>query len=185
MGRRQAKDLAMRIERCWFCSSPCYPGHGTLFVRNDCKMFRFCGPKCHKHFKMKHNPRRLKWTKAYRRARGKEMVLDSTFNFEKKRLTPTRYNRNLMVSTIKAMQAVDRIRTVRKERFHKQRLAQQLKKRQTSAQKEAARHVHLLEGPNKLKALSYKKELEAATKVKSKQKVKVSKTATGSMDVEE
>merc|ERR1712151_720014 len=170
---------------CWFCSSPVYPGHGIMFVRNDCKTFRFCRPKCHKHFKMKHNPRRLKWTKAYRRARGKEMVLGSTFNFEKKRLTPTRYNRNLMVSTIKAMQVVERIRTLRKERFHKQRLAEQLKKRQTSAQKEAARNVNLLEGPNKLKALGYQKELEAATKVKSKKKVKVAKTATGSMEVED
>eukprot|EP00928_Gymnodinium_smaydae_P031003 TRINITY_DN228_c0_g2_i2.p1 TRINITY_DN228_c0_g2~~TRINITY_DN228_c0_g2_i2.p1 ORF type:complete len:200 (-),score=50.10 TRINITY_DN228_c0_g2_i2:106-636(-) len=176
----------MRIEKCWFCSSPVYPGHGVMFVRNDCKTFRFCRSKCHKHFKMKHNPRRLKWTKAYRRAQGKEMTLDSTFNFEKKRLTPTRYNRNLMVSTIKAMQTVDRIRTVRKERFHKQRLATQLRKKQTSAQKEAAKGIHLLEGPNKLKALSYEKALASSTKVKSKQKVKVSKSAAGaSMETDE
>mmetsp|Transcript_78595 Transcript_78595/g.218228 ORF Transcript_78595/g.218228 Transcript_78595/m.218228 type:complete len:177 (+) Transcript_78595:88-618(+) len=172
----------MRIEKCWFCSSPCYPGHGVMFVRNDCKTFRFCRSKCHKHFKMKHNPRRLKWTKAYRRAQGKEMTLDTTFNFEKKRLTPQRYNRNLMVKTIKAMQVVDRIRTVRKERFHKQRLAQQLRKRQTSAQKEAARSIDMLEGPNKVKALAYQKELETTTKVKSKQKVKVSKKVTGGAD---
>eukprot|EP00929_Paragymnodinium_shiwhaense_P086712 TRINITY_DN4716_c0_g1_i1.p1 TRINITY_DN4716_c0_g1~~TRINITY_DN4716_c0_g1_i1.p1 ORF type:complete len:199 (-),score=59.08 TRINITY_DN4716_c0_g1_i1:234-764(-) len=170
----------MRIEKCWFCSSPIYPGHGMMFVRNDCKQFRFCRSKCHKHFKMKHNPRRMKWTKAYRRAQGKEMVVDSTFNFEKKRLTPTRYNRNLMISTIKAMQVVDRIRTVRKERFHKQRLATQLKKRLTSAQKEAARGVDMLEGPNKLKALAYEKAHQASTKIKSRAKVKVQQTTAGS-----
>merc|ERR1712151_229310 len=120
------------------------------------------------------------------RAQGKEMTLDSTFNFEKKRLTPTRYNRNLMVKTVKAMQIVDKIRTVRKERFHKQRLATQLKKRMTSVQKEAARGVNLLEGPNKLKALSYQKELDATTKAKSKKKVKsLQKASGGSMDTED
>eukprot|EP00405_Crypthecodinium_cohnii_P018727 CAMPEP_0206476010 /NCGR_PEP_ID=MMETSP0324_2-20121206/34445_1 /ASSEMBLY_ACC=CAM_ASM_000836 /TAXON_ID=2866 /ORGANISM="Crypthecodinium cohnii, Strain Seligo" /LENGTH=175 /DNA_ID=CAMNT_0053951527 /DNA_START=76 /DNA_END=603 /DNA_ORIENTATION=+ len=169
----------MRIEKCWFCSSNIYPGHGMRFVRNDCKIFNFCRSKCHKHFKMKHNPRRMRWTKAWRRAHGKEMIMDSTFNFEKKRMAPVRYNRDLMVKTVQAMQVVSRIREVRKERFAKQRLAAQLKQRQTSAQREVAKGAHILEGPSKLKALEFQKKYENSRKVKAKKKVKVSRKVGG------
>eukprot|EP00922_Rhytidocystis_sp_ex-Travisia-forbesii_P033842 GHVS01050266.1.p1 GENE.GHVS01050266.1~~GHVS01050266.1.p1 ORF type:complete len:190 (+),score=44.02 GHVS01050266.1:89-658(+) len=138
----------MRIEKCWFCSGNVYPGHGITFVRNDAKLFRFCRSKCHKHFRAKHNPRKSKWTKAFRKSAGKEMCLDSTFEFERRRNTPVRYDRNLFVKTVKAMQAVDRVKEVRKERFYKQRLLAVKDKNKTLAQKELQRNDTLLKGPN-------------------------------------
>jgi len=137
----------MRIEKCWFCSSNIYPGHGMMFVRNDCKTFRFCRSKCHKHFKAKHNPRKFKWTKAYRKLHGKEMTVDSTFDFEKRRHTPVRYDRDLWVKTIKAMKIVSRIKAVRKVRFARQRLAAQRKLRLSLAEKELHKGADLLATP--------------------------------------
>lgn len=111
----------MRIERCYFCSSPVYPGHGMTFVRNDGKVFRFCRSKCHKLFKKKRNPRKIRWTKAFRRMAGKEMAMDATFEFEKRRNRPTRYNRELLARTLTVMRRVQQIKDARERRFWKQR----------------------------------------------------------------
>ncbi|XBW35686.1 hypothetical protein QEN19_001257 [Hanseniaspora menglaensis] len=112
----------MRIYPCHFCSSPCYPGHGVMFVRNDAKEFRFCRSKCHKNFKMKRNPRKLKWTKAFRKARGKELIVDSSLTFAKRRNVPVRYNRELIQDTLKAMSKIEEIRARRERQFYKLRM---------------------------------------------------------------
>ncbi|KAH8107056.1 ribosomal protein L24e-domain-containing protein [Cristinia sonorae] len=113
----------MRIEKCYFCSKSVYPGHGSAFVRNDAKVFRFCTSKCHKNFKMKRNPRKVRWTKAFRKAAGKEMTIDSTIEFEKRRNIPVRYNRELIQTTVKAMKRIAEIKGRREHAFWKNRMA--------------------------------------------------------------
>ena len=79
-------------------------GKGVQFVRNDCKVFNFCRGKCHKNFKKKKNPRKAKWTKAFRKSAGKELAVDPSFEFEKRRNVPVKYDRELWQTTVNAMQ---------------------------------------------------------------------------------
>ncbi|CXI60214.1 60S ribosomal subunit protein L24, putative [Plasmodium berghei] len=112
----------MRIEKCWYCSGNIYPGHGIHFIRNDAKVFRFCRSKCHKHFKAKHNPRKVKWTKIYRKERNKELNDDKIFEFEKIRNEPIKYDRNLYIKTINAIKTIEKIKEKRKMLFYKNRI---------------------------------------------------------------
>lgn len=119
----------MRVEVCSFCSRPVYPSKGITFIRNDARSFRFCRSKCEKNFKMKRQPRKLKWTKTHRALRGKEMIVDSSLllsQFAKKRNVPVKYDRNLVATTLKAMERVEEIRQRRERVFTKRRLAGKL-----------------------------------------------------------
>ena len=86
-------------------------------IRNDCKIFRFCRSKCHNEsFKLKRNPRKVRWTKAFRKAAGKEHA-DSTFDMEKKRNRAQKYDREKMATTLKVMKKVQKVREQREQRF--------------------------------------------------------------------
>lgn len=46
------------------------------------------------------------------------MTVDSTFEFERRRNRPIKYDRNLMMTTLKAMKRVEEIRAAREKRFN-------------------------------------------------------------------
>ena len=141
----------MRLDKCYFCSSTVYPGHGIAFVRNDAKVFRFCRSKCHKNFKMKRNPRKVRWTKAFRRAHGKEMVVDRTLLFEKKRNQAMKYDRELMQKTISAMKRISEIKEKREATFHELRLKNKKKTETLAHLRELKQFKHLIQPPTATK----------------------------------
>ena len=137
----------MRIETCYFCSGPIYPGHGIVFVRNDGKMFRFCRSKCHRNFKAKKNPRKIRWTKAYRKTHGKELVTDPVYEFEKIRNTPIKYNREIWTDTIQAMDKLAKITKDREDRFFMRRMRRAAHDKKEIIKKNLIRHEQLIADP--------------------------------------
>ena len=167
----------MRIEKCYFCSSNIYPGHGVVFARNDSKLFRFCSSKCNRLFKAKKNPRKLKWTKAYRAAHGKEMTCDPVLEFEQRRNEPVRYNRDLMVKTIQAMKKIDEIKTRRQQRFFERRMAKAKAKKRLDVENELLKHADLI-SDGKVKAFIMKKKEQ---KLKERQEKYAKEAKHGAM----
>lgn len=93
---------------------------------------------------MKRNPRKLKWTKAFRKAAGKEMTVDSTLVFGARRNVPVKYDRELVQKTLKAMDRIGEIRRRRERVFYKQRMAGKRAQQLREARKLVASHEHLL-----------------------------------------
>lgn len=128
---------------------------------NQRQIFRFCRSKCHKLFKKKRNPRKTRWTKAFRKAAGKELTVDPSFEFEKRRNVPIKYNRELWQSTVKAMQRVEEIKAKRQGHFVMNRLmkGKELDKQQDI--REVQRDLCLIRSP----AATLKKKEEAIVEV--------------------
>lgn len=158
----------MRLEKCYVCSSTIYPGHGSLYVRNDSKAFRFCRSKCRKNFTMKRNPRKLRWTKAYRVSAGKELEMDSTMAFERRRQRVDKYDRDIVASTLRAMPKIAKIKSAREKDFHRSRMAVKVKEERKDALRELATNTTLV------KPLVVREQLPAAVPVKAKQSVETS-----------
>ncbi|KAF3022539.1 hypothetical protein G7054_g8340 [Neopestalotiopsis clavispora] len=93
---------------------------------------------------MKRNPRKLAWTKSFRKAAGKEMTVDSTLQFAQRRNVPVRYNRDLVQKTLKAMERIQEIRSKRERVFYRKRMAGKRARELADARKLVQTHSHLL-----------------------------------------
>jgi large subunit ribosomal protein L24e len=53
----------MIMVKCSFCGDNVPEGKGKVFVKNDGRVFNFCGSKCQKNFRMKRAGKSVRWTK--------------------------------------------------------------------------------------------------------------------------
>jgi len=60
------------MDRCSFCGCEIERGTGTTYVQKDGSLLFFCSKKCEKNMlKLRRNPARVRWTRAYRKRAGK------------------------------------------------------------------------------------------------------------------
>jgi large subunit ribosomal protein L24e len=72
---------------------------------------------------------------------------DTTFEFERKRNRPVKYDRNVMMSTIKAMKRVQEIRVARAERFFQARMKNSKQKQKEDSMREIKQNIDLVINP--------------------------------------
>ncbi|MCJ1329596.1 ATPase-activating ribosome biosynthesis protein [Thelotrema lepadinum] len=152
---------------------------------------------------MKRNPRKVKWTKAFRKARGKEMVVDSTLQFAARRNVPIRYNRDHISTTLKAMERIREIKLKRERKHYKIRMANNKAIQRELDRKLVEENPHLLPRERASERLAREAEervkeaeelgveamdttvpIPIKTKQKRKQKLHLDGTIEESMDVD-
>jgi large subunit ribosomal protein L24e len=119
---------------------------------------------------MKRNPRKLAWTKSFRRAHGKEMTVDSTLTFAQRRNVPVRYNRDLVQTTLKAMSRVTEIRQRRERAFYKARMRGNKQRQREEDRKLVEENQHLLPPSERFNAQEVE-QMEEVDVQKVKEKV--------------
>lgn len=65
------------MDRCSFCGEEIEPGTGTMLVLGDGKTMYFCSHKCLSNYRLGKNPRKVRWTKAYREAKAERQKAKS------------------------------------------------------------------------------------------------------------
>jgi len=95
---------------------------------------------------MKRNPRKLSWTKSFRRAHGKELIVDGTLlgSLSQRRNIPVRYNRETVARTLEAMTRIEEIRGRRELRHYKERMRGNKARQLEADRKLVEENQHLL-----------------------------------------
>ena len=126
---------------------------------------------------MKRNPRKLGWTKAYRRAHGKEMVVDGTLlgDMQLKRNVPVRYDRERVARTLEAMGRVEEIRQRRERRMYVERMKGNKAAQLAADRKLVAENQHLLppEERDRVEAVLEEMDMEAMSDVESEEEAQL------------
>lgn len=111
------------------------------------QIFKFCRSKCHKAFKKRKNPRKTKWTKAFRKTAGKELTIDPSFEFEKRRNVPVKYNRELWEKTVEAIKRVNEIKEKRSGLYVMERLRKGRQKEIEMDVQDVQKNMSLIRSP--------------------------------------
>merc|ERR1712024_378136 len=87
------------------------------------------------------------WTKAFRKGAGKGLAIDPSFEFEKRRNIPVKYDRELWQKTVTAMKRVEEIKTRRQAQFiyDRQKKARAIERKKDV--KEVQRDIALIKSP--------------------------------------
>lgn len=89
----------------------------------------------------------MKWTKAYRKTVGKELAIDPSFEFEKRRNIPIKYNRETWTKAVEAIKKVEYIKQKRQAAYIMQRLRKGRELEQERDVKEVQRDLSLIRSP--------------------------------------
>ena len=115
----------------------------------------------------------------FRKTVGKEMTVDSTFEFEKRRNRPIRYNRETMTSTLRAMKRVSEVQNKRQELFWKMRMRAHAGVQREQIRAEIKKGIELIAPA----AADKEKAIRLSTQSKITQKSKVSKPSKVAMEI--
>jgi Ribosomal protein L24e len=109
-------------------------------------------------FKRKKNPRKAKWTKAYRKIAGKELTVDPCFEFEKRRNAPVKYDRELWTKTIDAIKRVNEIKERREKHFVMERLRKGTQREIHNDVRDVQNNIALIRAPEGIRKKNREEE---------------------------
>jgi len=95
----------------------------------------------------KRNPRKVKWTKAYRRAKGKDLTNDFSLELERRRDCPLKYDRETWQKTVAGMKRIAEITNKREAKHIMDRLKVGKKIENQKDKQEVDRNIHLIKAP--------------------------------------
>ncbi|KAJ1667277.1 60S ribosomal protein L24 [Coemansia sp. RSA 1646] len=90
------------LENCSFSGYKIYPSRGRVFIRGDSKTFRFLSSKTNSLFDQAKNPRKIAWTRLYRKAHRKGIKEEAS---KKRTRRAVKYNRAVVGVSWEAINA--------------------------------------------------------------------------------